>query len=48
MQLIERELKGNELAFTLLCMLLGDEGKDFNFYKFNARWWESRLYMRRN
>ncbi len=43
-----RELKGNELIFTLLLMLLGDEGKDFCYYETNPDWWVLRLYMRRN
>lgn len=46
--LAERELKGDELTFTLLTMLIGVEGKDFCYYKFDTKWWESRLYSRIN
>lgn len=45
---IDQELKGSDLMFTTLLMLLGDEGKDFSYYKFDAGWWESRLYQGRN
>lgn len=46
--LIERELKGAELTFTLLLMLLGVEGKDWAYYEHDPNWWELRLYTRIN
>ncbi len=48
MKLIERELKGNELTFTLMIMLIGVEGVDFCYYEQDPDWWRLRLYMRRN
>ena len=46
--LIERELKGDELTFTLLVMLLGVEGKDWASYENDPDWWALRLYTRMN
>jgi len=46
--LIERELKGDELTFTLLIMLKGVEGKDWVYYENDPNWWELRLYTRIN
>ena len=46
--LIERELKGSELACTLLAMLIGVEGKDWVYYENDPIWWEIRLYTRIN
>ena len=43
-----KEFPLDQLVFTLLCMLLGDEHTDWCYYQFDARWWESRLYMRQN
>ena len=48
MNLIERELKGNELTFTLVIMLTGVEGKDFCYYETDPEWWRLRLWIRRN
>ena len=45
---IVRELKGNELIFTALTMLMGEEGVDFSYYRPDALFWRDRLYMGRN
>lgn len=51
MQLV-RELKGAELTFIALIMLMGEEGVDYAFYGRNDDypddWWAARLYTRRN
>lgn len=47
-RLIEQELPLDQLIFTLLCMLLGDEGKDWAYYETDPDWWRLRLYMRIN
>lgn len=43
-----RELIGTELTFTALCMLIGEEGKDFDYYEEDLDWWRLRLWTRRN
>jgi len=43
-----RELKGAELTFTALIMLLGVEGKDYCYYEHDTAWWELRLFTRLN
>lgn len=43
-----KELSLTDLILTLLTMLIGKEGKDWAYYKFDAKWWEPRLYMRIN
>jgi len=43
-----RELKGAELTFTALIMLLGVEGKGFCYYENDTTWWELRLFTRLN
>lgn len=43
-----RELPLEQLILTLLTMLIGKEGVDYALYEFDAKWWESRLYMRIN
>lgn len=48
MKQIVRELTLAELLFTLLLMLLGDEGKDWAYYENDANWWALRLYSRIN
>ena len=48
MEKVERELKGAELSFTLMIMLIGVEGKDFCYYETDPDWWRLRLYMRIN
>ena len=45
---IVRELRGAELIFTALTMLLGKEGVDFCYYRGDALFWRDRLYMSRN
>lgn len=47
MQIIT-ELKGDELYFTALEMLKGEEGLDWCHYQADAEWWALRLYTRRN
>lgn len=43
-----KEFPLEQLIFTLVTMLKGKEGKEWSYYKFDAKWWESRFYMRRN
>ena len=43
-----QEFPLEQLIFTLLTMLIGKESKDWVYYKFDDKWWESRFYMRRN
>lgn len=49
---IVRELKGYELIFTAMTMLMGEEGVDFSYYGcgdfYTPDWWTLRLYTRRN
>jgi len=45
---IVRELKGAELTFTALIMLMGEEGIDYALYECDPDWWALRLYMGRN
>ena len=45
---IVRELKGAELLFTAMTMLMGEEGVDFSYYECDPDWWILRLYTRRN
>ncbi len=47
MQLV-RELKGAELTFTALIMLMGKEGVDYALSEEDEDWWALRLYTRRN
>ena len=47
MQII-RELKGYELTFTAMTMLMGEENIDFNYYECDQDWWAIRLWTRRN
>lgn len=47
MQLV-RELRGAELTFTALIMLMGEEGVDYALYEEDEDWWALRLYTRRN
>jgi len=37
-----------DLVFTLMVMLLGEEGKDWIYYETDSDWWTLRLYTRRN
>ena len=46
--LIGKELKGAELIFTAMTMLLGEEGVDFCYYETDLDWWALRLYTRIN
>ncbi len=43
-----KELPLEQLIFTLLTMLIGKEGEEWAYYETDPKWWESRLYMRRN
>ena len=45
---IVRELKGPELIFTAMTMLMGEEGVDYALYECDPDWWVLRLYTRRN
>lgn len=45
---IVRELKGSELIFTAMAMLMGEEGIDYALYECDSDWWTLRLYIRRN
>lgn len=47
MQLV-RELRGAELTFTAMIMLMGEEGVDYALYEEDEDWWALRLYTRRN
>lgn len=37
-----------DLVFTLMIMLLGQEGRDWIYYESDIDWWTLRLYTRRN
>ena len=43
-----KEFPLEQLILTLLTMLIGNEFKDWVYYRFDDKWWESRLYMRIN
>jgi len=43
-----KEFPLEQLVFTLLTMLIGKEGVEWSYYEFGSKWWECRLYMRRN
>jgi len=43
-----RELTLEELLFTAINMLIGEEGKDFAYYEQDEEWWELRLWTRIN
>lgn len=45
---IVRELKGYELTFTAMTMLMGEGGVDFSYYECDPDWWTIRLWTRRN
>jgi len=45
---LNKELKGAELMFTALKMLMGEEGVAFCYYENDTIWWELRLFTRRN
>lgn len=45
---LNKELKGSELMFTALNMLMGEEGRDFSYYENDTAWWQLRLFTRRN
>lgn len=45
---IVRELKGSELTFTALIMLIGVEGVDYALYEEDEDWWALRFYTRSN
>ena len=45
---IVKELKGPELIFTAMIMLMGEEGVDFCYYETDLDWWALRLYTRIN
>jgi len=37
-----------DLVFTLMIMLLGEEGKDWIYYEADSNWWTLRLWTRIN
>jgi len=37
-----------DLIFTALCMLIGEEGIEFCYYEQDEDWWELRLLTRIN
>jgi len=45
---IVRELKGAELTFTAMIMLMGEKGVDYALYEEDEDWWHLRLWTRRN
>ena len=45
---IVRELTLEELLFTAITMLVGEEGIDFSYYENCAEWWQLRLWTRIN
>ena len=45
---IVRELKLDELVFTLIEMLIGAEGEYWCYFETDPEWWRLRLWTRRN
>ncbi len=45
---MEQELKGSDLMFTALIMLMGVEGVDWSPYEGDEMWWKTRMFIRRN
>lgn len=45
---IAKELNLTDLIFTALIMLIGEEGKDWEYYEQDPDWWELRLWTRIN
>ena len=43
-----KELPLEELIFTAVTMLIGEEGKDFAYYENDPDWWALRLFISRN
>jgi len=41
-------IKIEELIFMALCMLQGEQGKDWEYYETCELWWTLRLWIRRN
>ena len=41
-------MKVEELIFMALCMLQGEQGKDWVYYETDLDWWAIRLWTRRN
>jgi len=45
---IAKELNLTDLIFPALIMLIGEEGKDWEYYETDLDWWELRLWTRIN
>ena len=43
-----RELPLEELLFTAISLLIGEDGVDFAYYENDPGWWELRLLTRIN
>ena len=41
-------MKVEELILMALCILLGEQGKDWEYYETSEEWWAIRLWTRRN
>lgn len=45
---IAKEFNLTDLIFTALIMLIGEEGRDWEYYEQDPYWWEWRLWTRIN